>query len=137
MIFDRAFWVIRMFRLESQNWLTIMIQFDYSIAWEVASETHCAKYGVEIANQTFIKRKLWHLTKKTMFLWQDGKNEKASSVIKSILKLTRQPGGQSDIKVDATVEPRLSGFLDHPDFFSNPIFPEYLLAMIEIRSHIF
>ena len=23
---------------------------------------------------------------------------------------------------DATVEPRLSGFLDHPDFFSNPIF---------------
>ena len=46
-----------MFRLESQNGLTIMIQFDYSIAWGVASKIHCAKYGVEIANQTFKKRK--------------------------------------------------------------------------------
>ena len=35
-----------------------MIQFDYSVAWEVASETHCAKYGVEIANQTFIKKEI-------------------------------------------------------------------------------
>ena len=33
-----------------------MIQFDYSIAWEVASEIHCAEYGVEIAYQTFKKK---------------------------------------------------------------------------------
>ena len=84
-----------MFRLESQNWLTIMIQFDYSIAWEVASEIHCAKYGVEIANQTFKKRKTWHPTLKVLFLWQKGKNEKARSVIKFILKFKRQPDGQS------------------------------------------
>ena len=84
-----------MFRLESQNWFTIMIQFDYSIAWEVASEIHCAKYGVEIANQTFTKRKTWHPTLNVLFLWQKGKNEKARSVIKFILKFKRQPGGQS------------------------------------------
>ena len=66
-----------------------MIQFDYSIAWEVASEIHCAEYGVEIAYQTFKKRKIWHPTVNALFLGQKGKNEK------SILKFTRQPGGQS------------------------------------------
>ena len=89
LMFDR---LTIMFRLQSQNWLTIMIQFDYSIAWEVATEIHCAKYGVEIANQTFKKSKIWHPTVNVLFLWQKGK---ARSVITSILNFKRQPGGQS------------------------------------------
>ena len=81
-----------MFRLESQNWFTIMIQFDYSIAWEVASETHCTKYGVEIANQTFIKRKLWHLTKKNhVFVtkWKKWEGEQCYKVYIKVHKATR------------------------------------------------
>ena len=41
------------------------------------------------------KRKTWHPTVNFLFLWQKGKNEKARSVIKFILKFKRQPGGQS------------------------------------------
>ena len=137
MIFDRAFWVIMMFRLESQNWLTIMIQFDYSIAWEVASETHCTKYGVEIANQTFIKRKLWHLTKKNLVFvtkWKKWEGEQCYKVYIKVHKATRWTIRHGLM---------LPSNLDYPDFsiiqtFSLiPFFPEYLLAMIEIRSHIF